>query len=101
MRSRVHETGPPRAAVSVVVGVGVIQNLRRAREAYERREWVSVHQALSGLSDIELEPDDFVALATAAFLLGRTNDVVQALQDRFDDLRCIWREGLTAARRAA
>jgi hypothetical protein len=62
---------------------------------------VSVHQALSGLSDIELEPDDFVALATAAFLLGRTNDVVQALQDRFDDLRCIWREGLTAAPRAA
>lgn len=70
MRSRVHETGPPRAAVSVVVGVGVIQNLRRAHEAYERREWVSVHQALSGLSDIELEPDDFVTLATAAFLLG-------------------------------
>jgi hypothetical protein len=55
--------------------VGVIQDLRRAREAYERREWVSAYQALSGLGDTELEPDDFVALATAAFLLGRTNDV--------------------------
>ncbi|HEU4511713.1 MAG TPA: LuxR C-terminal-related transcriptional regulator [Nocardioidaceae bacterium] len=60
--------------------MGVIQDLRRAREAYERREWVSAYQALSGLADTELEPDDFVALATAAFLLGRTNDVVQALQ---------------------
>ena len=58
----------------------MIQDLRRAREAYERREWVSAYQALSGLADTELEPDDFVALATAAFLLGRTNDVVQALQ---------------------
>ena len=58
----------------------MIQDLRRAREAYERREWVSAYQALSGLGDTELEPDDFVALATAAFLLGRTNDVVQALQ---------------------
>jgi DNA-binding CsgD family transcriptional regulator len=71
------------ADLSIVAGVGVIQDLRRAREAYERREWVSAYQALSGLSDTELEPDDFVALATAAFLLGRTNDVVQALQRAF------------------
>jgi DNA-binding CsgD family transcriptional regulator len=72
-----YRSGP---VVSIVAGVGVIQDLRRAREAYERREWVSAYQALSGLADTELEPDDFVALATAAFLLGRTNDVVQALQ---------------------
>jgi len=60
--------------------MGVIDDLRRAREDYERREWVAAYRALSDLDDSALEAHDFTALATTAFLLGRRNDCVQALQ---------------------
>ncbi|MGH8825591.1 MAG: LuxR C-terminal-related transcriptional regulator [Jiangellaceae bacterium] len=60
--------------------MGVVDDLHRAREAYERREWVAAYRALSDLDDTHLQADDFAALAITAFLLGHRNDCVQALQ---------------------
>ena len=60
--------------------MSVIDELHRARESFERREWVSAYRALSELDDDALEASDFLALATTAFLLGRRNDFVQASQ---------------------
>jgi DNA-binding NarL/FixJ family response regulator len=60
--------------------MGLVDDLHRAREAYERREWVAAYRALSDMDEGELKPDDFMALATTAYLLGRRNDCVQALQ---------------------
>lgn len=60
--------------------MSIVDDLHRAREAYERREWVVAYGALSDLDESALKPDDFVALATTAQLLGRRNDCVQALQ---------------------
>jgi ATP/maltotriose-dependent transcriptional regulator MalT len=54
--------------------------LRRAREAYERREWVAAYRTLSDLDESALSAGDFAALATTAYLLGRRNDCVQASQ---------------------
>jgi DNA-binding CsgD family transcriptional regulator len=60
--------------------MGVVNELHRAREAYERREWITAYRALSGLDDADLAAGDFAALATTAYLLGRRNDCIQALQ---------------------
>jgi DNA-binding CsgD family transcriptional regulator len=65
--------------------VGVVDDLLWAREVYERREWVAAYEALSGLGKADrdaaaLDADDFARLATAAYLTGRMNDCVQALQ---------------------
>jgi DNA-binding NarL/FixJ family response regulator len=60
--------------------MSVVDDLHRAREAYERREWVAAYRALSDLDDTHLRAEDFSALAITAFLLGHRNDCVQALQ---------------------
>ena len=60
--------------------MGVVDDLHRAREAYERREWVSAYRTLSDLDESDLTAGDFAALATTAYLLGRRNDCVQAPQ---------------------
>ena len=60
--------------------MGVVEQLIQAREAYDRREWLAAYDALSEAAPDDLTPDDFVELATAAYLLGRRNDCVQALQ---------------------
>ena len=60
--------------------MGVVEELIRAREAYDRREWLAAYDGLSDAAADELTPDDFGQLATAAYLLGRRNDCVQALQ---------------------
>lgn len=60
--------------------MGVVEELIRARESYDRREWLAAYDALSDAARDTLAPDDFVRLATAAYLLGRRNDCVQALQ---------------------
>lgn len=60
--------------------MGLVDDLRGARAAYERRDWLAAYQQLSGLDQDGLAADDFVALATTAHLLGRRNDCVQALQ---------------------
>ncbi|MGZ8741366.1 MAG: LuxR C-terminal-related transcriptional regulator [Nocardioides sp.] len=60
--------------------MGVVEELVRAREAYDRREWVAAYDGLSDTSTDDLTASDFARLATAAYLLGRRNDCVQALQ---------------------
>ncbi|WP_456824503.1 LuxR C-terminal-related transcriptional regulator [Cellulomonas sp. P5_E12] len=60
--------------------MGVVDDLERARDAYERREWVAAYDALSDADDSALDAQDFSRLAVAAYLLGRQNDCVQALQ---------------------
>ncbi|GAA1578810.1 hypothetical protein GCM10009789_35570 [Kribbella sancticallisti] len=60
--------------------MGVVDDLHRAREAYERREWVSAYRTLSGLDESDLSAGDFAALAITAYLLGQRNDCVQATQ---------------------
>jgi DNA-binding NarL/FixJ family response regulator len=60
--------------------MGVVEELVRAREAYDRREWLAAYSGMSDIAADELKADDFVRLATAAYLLGRRNDCVQALQ---------------------
>jgi DNA-binding CsgD family transcriptional regulator len=56
----------------------VIEELVRAREAYERRAWLAAYDSLSAAGP--QGADDFDRLGTAAFLLERTNDCVQAYQ---------------------
>jgi DNA-binding NarL/FixJ family response regulator len=83
--------------------MGVVDDRQRARDAYQRHEWVAAYQALSRLDDAELAADDFTALATAAYLLGRRNDCIQALQRAFqsaldrDDVRGAARTALWLA----
>jgi len=60
--------------------VGVADDLLQARQAYERREWVAAYEGLSAASVDTLLADDFALLAQAAYLVGRRNDCIQALQ---------------------
>ena len=46
--------------------MSVVEELHRAREAYERQEWVTAYRALSDLDDTELAAGDFAALSEAA-----------------------------------
>ena len=76
--------------------MGVVDDLARAREAYERRDWVAAYDSLSDVDASALDPDDFARLSVMAFLLGRKNDCVQAMQrgyrvhlDRGDTLRAV------------
>ena len=50
--------------------MGVVDDLHRAREAYERREWVSAYRTLSDLDESDLTAADFAALATTAYDVG-------------------------------
>jgi DNA-binding CsgD family transcriptional regulator/tetratricopeptide (TPR) repeat protein len=60
--------------------MGVVDELIRAREAYERRDWVAAYGDLSHADADAMNADDFARLATSAYLLGRTNDCLQAMQ---------------------
>ncbi|MFD4291743.1 LuxR C-terminal-related transcriptional regulator [Rhodococcus sp. NPDC058505] len=61
--------------------MGVVERLVRARESYERREWVAAYEALSDAAvATALDGDDFARLAAAAHLTGRKNDCVAAWQ---------------------
>jgi ATP/maltotriose-dependent transcriptional regulator MalT len=60
--------------------MGVVDDLVRARDAYERREWTAAYEALSDLDPSTMTGDDFSQLATAAYLLGHNNDCIHALQ---------------------
>lgn len=58
----------------------VVDELLRAREAFDRRDWVAAYEGLSAAGSDALLAADFADLATAAFLVGRHNDCIQALQ---------------------
>jgi len=60
--------------------MGVVDELVRAREAYDRQEWVAAYDGLSELSPADLTAEDFARLAMVAYLVGRQNDCIQALQ---------------------
>jgi len=60
--------------------VNVVEELLRAREAFDRRDWVAAYEGLSAAGSDALLAADFADLATAAFLVGRHNDCIQALQ---------------------
>jgi DNA-binding CsgD family transcriptional regulator len=59
--------------------MSVVEDLLRARVAYDRRDWLAAYGGLSE-AGVDMTADDFSRLATAAFLVGRRNDCVQALQ---------------------
>ena len=60
-----------------------IDVLLQARDAYERRDWVHAFDRLQGAGN--LAPDDTMALATSAYLLGNVDDAVRALQSGYQD----------------
>jgi DNA-binding CsgD family transcriptional regulator len=64
--------------------VGLVDELHRAREAYERRDWVAAYSTLADLDEGALDAADFAALASSAYLVGRRNDCIQALQRAFE-----------------
>jgi DNA-binding CsgD family transcriptional regulator len=59
--------------------MGVVESLARARDAYERREWATAYETLAD-HDAPLDPEDLARLATAAYLLGRHQDCLSAMQ---------------------
>jgi DNA-binding NarL/FixJ family response regulator len=60
--------------------VNDVDELVRAREAFDRRDWVAAYEGLSAAGSEALLAADFADLATAAYLVGRHNDCIQALQ---------------------
>jgi ATP/maltotriose-dependent transcriptional regulator MalT len=70
-------------------------DLIQGREAFERRDWATAFQRLSGAG--ELGPDDTMALATAAFLIGEVDAAVRAWQHGYQD-RVRAGDGLAAVR---
>ena len=60
-----------------------VDELSRARAAYERRNWVVAFDLLRGVGD--LGPEDTMALATSAYLLGNVDEAVRALQGGYQD----------------
>jgi hypothetical protein len=60
--------------------MGVVDDLLQARAAYDRRDWLAAYGGLSDAGADQLTAEDFSRLATAAYLVGRRNDCVQALQ---------------------
>lgn len=60
--------------------MNVVEQLLQAREAFDRRDWVAAYEGLSSAGNDALLAADFADLATAAFLVGRHNDCIQALQ---------------------
>jgi DNA-binding CsgD family transcriptional regulator len=58
--------------------MGIVEDLQRAREAFERRDWATAYDRLSGVAD--LAADDLLALGTAAYLVGDDDACIRALQ---------------------
>ncbi|TDD23596.1 helix-turn-helix transcriptional regulator [Kribbella turkmenica] len=58
--------------------MGIVDDLERARAAYERRDWATAYERLSAGSD--LRAGDLLSLATAAYLLGDIDACIRALQ---------------------
>jgi DNA-binding CsgD family transcriptional regulator len=63
--------------------MGVVDDMRQAREIFERGDWAAAFEAWSDLDAATLGPDDLHRLATAAVLLGKDDEGVSALQRAF------------------
>src|SRR5437762_2912918 len=63
--------------------MSVVDQLVRARETYEQRDWARAFATWSGLELDALTADDLAGLATAAYLLGNRAEAVAAMQRCF------------------
>jgi ATP/maltotriose-dependent transcriptional regulator MalT len=61
-----------------------VDELLQARDAYERRDWALTLDRLRGVGN--LGPEDTLALATAAYLVGDVDEAVRALQFGYQDM---------------
>ena len=60
-----------------------IDQLRQAREAFERRDWALASERLQSAGALSVA--DTMALATAAFLIGDADEAVRTLQAGYQD----------------
>ncbi|MEU8222761.1 LuxR C-terminal-related transcriptional regulator [Kribbella sp. NPDC048915] len=64
--------------------MGIVDDLQRARSAFEQRDWAVAYERLAAADresgDAGLEPGELQTLATAAYLLGDTDSCIRALQ---------------------
>ena len=58
--------------------MGIVEDLERARAAFERRDWAAAYDRLSGIAD--LGPADLLALGSAAYLVGDADECIRAFQ---------------------
>jgi DNA-binding CsgD family transcriptional regulator len=63
--------------------MGVVEELVRARETYERGDWAAAYEAWARTPPETLEPADLWGLASTAYLLGRIEVCVDAWQREF------------------
>ena len=63
--------------------MGVVDELLRARETYERGDWVAAFQTWSEVEPGSLDAADQTRLAYTAYLLGRREECLAALQRAF------------------
>ncbi|GAA2160544.1 helix-turn-helix transcriptional regulator [Pedococcus bigeumensis] len=63
--------------------MGVVEELARARQTYERGDWVAAFQAWSDVEPGALDAADQTRVAYTAYLLGRREDCQAALQRAF------------------
>jgi DNA-binding CsgD family transcriptional regulator len=60
-----------------------VDELLRAREAYERHDWAVAFDRMSAVG--QLSAEDTLALATSAYLMGDVDQAVRALQGGYQD----------------
>ena len=60
--------------------MGIVDELAKARTAFEQQDWDGVWAALGDHDIASLSVDDFERLAEAAFLSGRTDECARLLQ---------------------
>jgi DNA-binding CsgD family transcriptional regulator len=63
--------------------MGVVEELVRARETYERGDWAAAYEWWTDTPADTLEPADLWGLATTAYLLGKVEVCVDAWQREF------------------
>ena len=63
--------------------MGVIDDLKQARETFERGDWVSAYEAWSDVDADSLGADDLLRLGSTALLLGEHEACVEAFQTAF------------------
>jgi len=63
--------------------MGIVEELVRGREAFERREWAGAYEQLSGVDPERLSRDDLLRLGMSAYLLGDNDGCVRVLQQAY------------------
>jgi ATP/maltotriose-dependent transcriptional regulator MalT len=65
--------------------MGVVEDLARARETYEQGAWIAAVETWSRLPSAAVAGEDLHRLATAAFLTGRSEQALEALQRSYNE----------------